>query len=130
MQTEVLITEMENVDTGAETLSDLPDPTEILRGKAGPGTQVCMTRLRHVCHQATATAVSQASGSQDLKRKGQGQLHPGTGMKFQGAEEMRKKEGSRAAGQQGESEAGCHGSDPQQEPIRIQVLKLSPVTQA
>ena len=55
------------------------------------GTGTCATRPQSNSH-------SRESGSQDPKRTGHEELHPGTGMKFKGGLEMRKKECSRAIG--------------------------------
>lgn len=84
---------------GAERLSNLPEPTETLCSKAGPGTQVCMTLGTGTCAtRPQSNSHSQESGSQDPKRTGHEELHPGTGMKFKGGLETRKKECSRATG--------------------------------
>lgn len=58
MQTESLIIKIGNEDTDIERLSHLTEPTEILSGKAGIGTQVCMTQgIWHVRHRSQSNSL-------------------------------------------------------------------------
>lgn len=72
-------------------------------------------------HQATEQQPEQESGSQGLRRTGHGQLHPGTGLRFKGGAEKRKK--AQRTHKPLESESGC-GSPPVGNQSELKWLRL------